>query len=427
VPADDTACGHADDAAIRSSLILACAAVLFEHGQTTQSITKAAAELGEAFGVQTTLFPRWGELTLRTQDGSESRHELVAATPDSVDMGKVVAAMHLIDDICSDRVQPAAARSVLETIAHLPPVSTIRFVTMSAAGAGALGVIFGATHLVTIGLIAVSAGAGAWLRRWLATISRNLLVQPFAAAMLAGVIGALVVRLQLTSGSRLVAVCPCMILVPGPHILNGMIDVFRGRLPLGASRLFYAGLVIAVISTGLLVGLALGGSSLPISGESASAPLALDVIAAGVAVAAYATFFAMPWRTLPIPVAIGMLAHATRWALIVLAGASAQAGAFVACFVVGVIITPVADHLKFPFAAFAFACVVSLIPGVFLFRMASGLVALASPGAAPDLLLATVSDGATALLIIMAMAIGLIVPRLCIGHFGTAETNRPAG
>src|SRR5258708_10213234 len=99
-------------------------------------------------------------------------------------------------------------------------------------------------------------------------------------------------------------------------------------------------------------------------------------MAAGVAVAAYGLFFAMPWRALPIPAAIGMLAHASRWAMISLAGASVQTGALVACLLVGIIITPIADRLRLPFAAFAFASVVSLIPGVYLVRMAGGFVHL---------------------------------------------------
>ena len=251
-------------------------------------------------------------------------------------------------------------------------------------------------------------------------------MQPFCAALLAGAVGAVVVHFQLSTVQRLVAVCPCMVLVPGPHLLNGAIDLARARIALGAARILYAGLIIVTICTGLLAGLALGGVTLPVSGPSVPVPLLYDVIAAGVAVAAYGTFFAMPWRTLPIPILVGMLAHAARWATISLGGGSVETGALVACLFVGIVITPIADRLRMPFAAFAFASVVSLIPGVFLFRMGGGLVALAALGgkAPPDLLLATIADGSTAVLIMLAMTLGLILPKMIIEHFRSAACPR---
>jgi uncharacterized membrane protein YjjB (DUF3815 family) len=167
------------------------------------------------------------------------------------------------------------------------------------------------------------------------------------------------------------------------------------------------------------MGLSLGGVNLPASVPSSPVPLGYDVIAAGVAVAAYGTFFAMPWRMLPIPAAIGMLAHASRWGMISLAGASVQTGALVACLMVGIIITPIVDRLRLPFAALAFASVVSLIPGVYLFRMAGGLVDLVTLGgkAPVAVVLNTIADGMTAAMIILAMAFGLILPKLGIEYF----------
>ena len=66
-------------------------------------------------------------------------------------------------------------------------------------------------------------------------------------------------------------------------------------------------------------------------------------------------------------------------------------------------------------AAIGFASVVSLMPGVYLFRMASGLVQICGGSPiSPDLLSETVSSGMTALIIILAMSLGLIVPRMLI-------------
>ena len=414
--------------AAADELILHAATLLFVNGQTTERAIAATVRLAARLGCQATVLPRWGELGVRLGHTHPARLELAAAEPVAVDMGKVAATMRAIDAFCDGEMGAEAIAPALQAIAARPPVSLARFASLTAAGAAALGVIFGAAHPLSLALIALSAGAGAWLRRGLAGISRNPFVQPFAAALLAGVFGGVVARLHLSSLQHLVAVCPCMVLVPGPHLLNGALDLARARIAMGASRVGFAGLVIVMICTGLLLGLSLCGVSLPVSGPSVPVPLIYDVAAAGVAVAAYATFFAMLWRALPIPIGIGMLAHAVRWMTITLLGGSIELGAFTACLLVGIITTPIADRLRLPFAALAFASVVSLIPGVFLFRMGGGLVELAMLGAkaSPDLLLGTVADGTTAVLIILAMTFGLIFPKLLIEHF-VRTSPRAAG
>jgi len=405
-------------------LLVQGASLLLANAETTERTVAAGEGLAQALGAQAMIMPRWDELIVQVEPRGGAPSEVAHVAPVGIDMTKVIEAERVIDDVSAGRLSPRDAQSEFARIAALPPVSLGRFVLAAAVAGCALAVIHGAERPSTFPLIALSAGAGALLRRGLSYVSPHVLLQPFGAALLAGLIGGLARHEQLGSAQMLIALCPCMVLVPGPHFLNGFIDLARARVAMGCARIAFALLVSVAIASGLLLGLWISGGELPIAAPSRPVPLPLDVIAAGLAVGAYASLYSMPWRYIPIPMVIGVVAHTIRWSVLA-HGASAYAAAFLGCLFVGVVASPVALRLRLPIAAMAFAAVVSLMPGVFLFRMAAGLATMASLGgdAAPGLADAVLVNAATAVLIILAMGSGLVLPTLAAERPRTASSG----
>jgi uncharacterized membrane protein YjjP (DUF1212 family) len=240
-----------------SNLILAFARVLYINGDSTHQTVDATERLCSCLGFCATIFPQWDRLEIQAEGTDGRVIAAIEATPSGVDMDRVASTLRIADELCHGRLTPADAMNEINRIADAPPAPTWLFTLAAAVGAVALAVIFGVRHLAAATLIFGSAAAGAILRRTLGRYSTNIFLQPFSAALIAGIVGALSVRYALSSSLRLIAVSPCMVLVPGPHFLNGMLDLIRGRMNLGLARLTYAVLVVIAISTGLLLGLAL--------------------------------------------------------------------------------------------------------------------------------------------------------------------------
>jgi uncharacterized membrane protein YjjP (DUF1212 family) len=194
----------------RSDLILAFARVLYVNGQSTDQTLAAAAQLGDTLGLRARILPRWGELQLQAKDTDARLISTVSADPAGVNMDRVASAMQAIEELSVGRLAPGDAMKVINAISQAPPAPTWLFTLAAGAGAAALAVIFGVQHLPAAALVFLSAAAGAVLRRSMAQYSANVFLQPFCAALLAGVIGALAARYELT--------------LPEPGVWTGMVS-----------------------------------------------------------------------------------------------------------------------------------------------------------------------------------------------------------
>jgi len=407
---------HADQA-----LVARAAALLQSNGESTAVTISAVDRLNRGLGTDFELVPGWSSMSIIDR----ARHPLVTvAPPVGVGMRAVAIAMRAIDGVHVSSANRTELAAELDRAAKAGPSPTWLFVVACATGAAALSVIFGAQDITAVLLVAFSAASGGLIRRLLGRAGVGPLGQVFAAALYAGIVGGIAVNADLSTSLRLIAVCPAMILVPGPHILNGFLDLFALRIPLGFARLGYAAVLLLAIGAGLALALAAFGTDLPVEPPGRTVPLWLDVIAAAVAAASYPVYFAIPYRLVAWPVVVGAVAHGLRtWAMNDL-GWNIAIGATIACLLVGIVLAPVSHRLHIPYAAVAFAAVVALVPGVYVFRMINALGELPFGGTEASLL-GAITDGTTAALVVVGMAAGLALPKHVYGQI-TSRTERTA-
>ncbi len=148
---------------------------------------------------------------------------------------------------------------------------------------------------------------------------------------------------------------------------------------------------------------------------------------AGLAVLGFALVFSVPRRTLPGIVALAVAAHLLR-TLMQHAGAGLPFASFVAAIAVGLTAAVISPRFDQATPIFAFAPVIPLIPGTYMFHGLADLMALTA-GTTPDHPELIVADAAvnvaTATLTIIALAVGTIGPTLLAGANAQTRLEAP--
>jgi uncharacterized membrane protein YjjB (DUF3815 family) len=409
---DDGARSKADDFA----LVLEAARVLHNSGAETSRTIAAVHRVCNALEIEATVFVEWNQILLKGP--SSPGLVAVGSLPDVVSMNRVMATLAALDSLGRGEATVLKTRRDVAAARSMPPAGLPAFVPACIFGAVALAIIAGAHTFDVLALIGVAAGSGAFARRGLAAISAGPLPQLLAAGFLAGTAGIVGMWLHLGTDLRLVALGPCLVLNPGPPILNGALDFAGGRIPLGLARWTFAALSFAAIGVGLFIGLHLGGTSLPPANPNTTLPFWLELMCAGVASAAYGVFFSMPLRLIVWPAFFGALLHAVHWVALNFAHLNPVLAAAIGTCVVGTVTVPFCSYLRLPFAAVGFAAAVSLVPGIVLMRMTGGFVEIQLEGARASAALmgATLSDFAAAVGLVLAVTLGLIIPRHIFAH-----------
>jgi uncharacterized membrane protein YjjP (DUF1212 family) len=393
-------------------LALQVGRLLMLNGADTEQAQNAVLRFAAAFGCEANLLVTYEALLVTLVAGDHFRTKIGHRLPGmNVGMRAVQAVGDVVEDAATARLSPAEAGRRLDAIEHAPPAYP-RWLVMAALGvtSASLSRLFGGDW----GAFVVAGVAGAlatWPRLELGARRANPVLAAFAVALLGGVIGGIGVRLGATASPALCLVAPCMVLVPGVPLINGVRDLIRNHVTLGLSRLGFAGLVVSAIALGLFAATALTGVRIPVAGQTLVIGAAQDAVFSALAAAGFALLFGVPARMAWACAICGVASHTLRVGLFDF-GVDLISGTLLGALAAGLLAMAFARRFHAPAVAFAFPGVVPLVPGAYAFRAFIGGLEIAHGATDPSLVADTFSLVLTATLMVAGIAVGIAAPAL---------------
>lgn len=398
---------HPSEAALH--FLQVSARLLLEYNVRSKSLERAIDRIARHVGVNVQTVVGYREVTLALADG----RAIHARAPElRINVAVSAGALKVIDELCLDGIGLDEATKRLETLERLPPRHG-RWVVAGLFGlaASALAWLLGADSGAIV-VTGVSSSVGLIARQELSTRPVILFMHPCAAGLIGAAIGGLAIRLGWTATPGFCLIVPALMLVPGPHLINGVYDMLDNHVQTGICRLVLAMGILTATALGVVLGgwLTLGPATLSTS-PSAAMPLTLplDMALAGVAACGFGAFYNVPWRVLWVSILSGMVGHGLRYLGLDDLGISIST--LFGCLAIGLIANTAAIRLHLPFSALAFAGAVPMMPGVFIYQSMAGAMRLSAAGTAADPVLAaaTLALSFKSVFVVGAMATGLLV------------------
>jgi uncharacterized membrane protein YjjP (DUF1212 family) len=392
-------------------LLLKAGRLLLEYNESTAAIHRALTSTAKALNEETChVAVYYGSVTVSLAGQGpalESVSELRYNTA-------VQARVH--DILAQVRLGQLDAETALTRLSKVetdtpPHPRWLIALALGAAGVSLAGLL--GADLVASAVAGLASALGLLARQELGRRHFSLLALPLIAALIGAVLGGLVIRLGWTRTPELVLVVPALMVVPGPHLINGLLDLIDNYLPMSLARLALAMGILLASAAGIVLGVELTLPD-PIPVDQAANPdrfsFVADVILAGIVTGGFAVFYNTAWRHIWMAILGGMTGNGLRF-LALEAGCRLEAAAFLGGLAVGVISAWIARSRKLPVAVIAFAGTVSMIPGLSLYRSLVGAMQLARLVRTADAgaVAGTLGNALQGSLVVSGLALGLII------------------
>lgn len=385
------------------------ARLLLHYNMRTESLRKRLQEIGEALWVPVQIHVGYRTVTVYTPDGL---HVHAQAPEFRINIAVSAEVNRTIDKVCAGKLPLADAIEILDKVeVSAGRHSRWTLSLMFGLAAGALAWLQSADW-GGMAVISIASALGMLARQEMHRFHPVLFALPFVAALIGSLMGGVVIQQGWTHTPGICLIVPALMLVPGPHLINGLYDMIENNMQTGIPRLGLAAGILVAAAMGIFLGgwLTLGMTTVPPwKGSAVPIPLWLDVLLAGVASCGFGAFYNAPWRVLWTSILCGMVGHGIRYVCLT-RGMDLEMSTFWACAAIGFMAIRWVSSMRIPFAAVAFAGAVPMMPGVLMFRGIGGAMEIAFSGANSSLVLVagTLASLFKAAFVVGGMGMGLL-------------------
>jgi uncharacterized membrane protein YjjP (DUF1212 family) len=399
------------DVELQTRLLLQAGRLLLEYNESSAGIHRALVETAAVLSsVSCHVAVSYGGVAVALAGESPALESVRELRYNTAVQGRVHEILELLR---RGRLDAATALARLREVAgETPKPSRWTAAGFLAAAAASLAGLLGA-DLDAAAVAGLATGLGLLARQELGRRHVSPLALPLTAALIGAVLGGLAIQLGWTRTPELVLVVPALMVVPGPHLINGLLDLIDNYLPMSLARLGLATGILLASAAGIVLGveLTLGDPVFADQGVDADQlGLFADVILAGIVTSGFAVFYNTPWRQLWMAAVGGMTGHGLRF-LALEAGCRLEAATFLGGLTVGVISAGMARSRALPVAVIAFAGAVTMVPGLQMYRALAGAMQLvrAADTVDPGMVAGTLGNALQACLVVSGLALGLIL------------------
>lgn len=351
------------------------------------------------------------KVTLFTQQGAI----LYAYTPEfRINIAFLAKAMHIIDKVCAHTLSPREGLLAFDAIERTAENRQWSLTALLSAAAASAIAFLAKGDMSTVVAVGFAAAGSIIVQKYLTHKQIIKLMLPFAGSFFGAIFCSFWIKMGWTTTPGVCLIVPVLLMIPGPHLINGLYDIVENNIQTGLARLCLAVSIVIASSFGVLLGshVMFLESATPALHDAVvgELPLWLDAVMAGVTSCGIAAFYNAPARVLIISSLYGMIGHAIRYFLLD-SGYSLESSTFFACLAIGFFASFIAEYLRIAFSAVAFASAMPMMPGMLMFSAINHATSIARYGqqAEPVLAVLMLSELFKSTLVLGAIVAGLLI------------------